>query len=260
MIKDLLLPREKYAEESKKYGESPFTFEIENDKQVLFYFGSNHSHDPENHQYPILRKYWERFLAVTKDKDKIVLVEGGSRNVEKDEETAITRGAEASFITLAAYKVNIPAMSPDINLEELVEQFPDIPKEEVLLMRFINVVDSFQRHRLTGTFEEVFERWFAHRRRSKTWEGIDISLPKLKEIYKKVLNKDFDLKDNMGQLADPNKTGTRINEITTILTDAREVSIVSGIEKYWKEGKSIFAVFGSGHLIAQRPALEELLT
>ena len=64
----------------------------------------------------------------------------------------------------------------------------------------------------------------------------------------------------MGQLADPNKTGTRINEITTILTDAREVSIVSGIEKYWKEGKSIFAVFGSGHLIAQRPALEELLT
>jgi hypothetical protein len=257
--KNLLLPREKYAEVSKQYGQSPFTFEIEKAGQVLFYFGSNHSHDPNNHQYPILRKCWEKFLTATEGKEKVILVEGGSRKIEKDEETAITRGAEASFVTLLAHNLNISVISPDINLEELAEQFPEIPKEEVLLMRFINVVDSFQRHRLNGTFEEVFERWFAHRRQSKIWEGIDISLPKLKEIYKKVLGKDFDLKDNMNQLADPNKTGTRVNEIATILTDAREVSIVSEIEKCWKDGKSIFVIFGSGHLIAQRPALEKLI-
>jgi hypothetical protein len=105
--KNLLLPREKYAEVSKQYGQSPFTFEIEKEGQILFYFGSNHSHDQNNHQYPILRKYWDRFLVTTEGKDKIVLVEGGSRKVEKDEETAITRGAEASFVTLLAHKSNI---------------------------------------------------------------------------------------------------------------------------------------------------------
>jgi len=68
MNKDLLLPREQYEEESKKYGASPFTFEIENEKQVLFYFGSNHSRDPKNRQYPILKNYWERFLKTSNRK------------------------------------------------------------------------------------------------------------------------------------------------------------------------------------------------
>jgi|SRR3989344_1159807 len=259
MIKDLLLPREKYAEVRQQYGESPFTFEIENGKNILFYFAANHSHDPNNHQYPILRKYWNRFLRATTDMERVVLVEGGLRKIEENEETAITRGAEGSLITLLAHKENIPTKSPDPSLEKLAEQFPEIPKEEVLLMRFINMMDSYQRHSLSGTFEEVVDKWCRQRKGVKTWEDIDISLSTMKDIYKKVLGKDFDLKDNMNQLADPNKVGTRVNEIATILTDAREVNIVSEIEKYWKEGKSIFVVFGSGHLVAQRPALEKLL-
>src|SRR3989344_1041153 len=97
--KSLLLPREKYVEVSKQCGPSPFTFEIENEKQVLFYFAANHSHDPNNHQYPILREYWERFLKATEGKEKIVLVEGGARPVETDEDASIKRGAEASLIT-----------------------------------------------------------------------------------------------------------------------------------------------------------------
>ncbi|MSR88009.1 MAG: hypothetical protein EXS69_02520 [Candidatus Zambryskibacteria bacterium] len=257
--KNLLLPREKYAEVSQQYGPSPFTFEIKNEKQVLFYFAANHSHDSNNHQYPILREYWDRFLKATEGKEKVVLVEGGVRRIEKDEEVAVRRGSEGSLITFLANKANVPVISPDPSLEKLAEQFPDVSKEEVLLMRFINKVDSFQRHSLSGTFEDVMEDWCKQRRGMETWKDIDISLPNMEEIYKRVLGKDFDLKDNMNQLADPNKTGTRMNEVATLLTDAREISIVSEIERCWKEGKSIFAIFGSGHLIAQRPALEKLL-
>ncbi|MDO8565391.1 MAG: hypothetical protein Q7R67_02115 [bacterium] len=258
-IKDLLLPREKYAEVSQKYGSSPFTFEIEKPGQVLFYFGANHSKDPNNHQYPILREYWARFLKTAEGWEKVVLVEGGLRRMEESEELAITRGTEASLVTFLANKVGIPVISPDPSLEELAEQFPEIPKEEVLLMRFINRLDSYQRNNMTENFEEEIERWCNDRRRSDVWAGIDFSPANLKEIYKRIVGKGLDMNDNMNQLADPNRTGTRINEVATILTDAREVSIVSEIEKQWKEGKSIFAVFGSGHLIAQRPALEKLL-
>jgi hypothetical protein len=126
-------------------------------------------------------------------------------------------------------------------------------------MRFINKSDSFQRHNLTGTFDEIIEQWCIDKRHEEIWKGIEISLAKMKEIYKNILGKDLDLKDDMNQLADPNKTGTRMNEVSTILTDAREVSIVSEIERNWKQGKSIFVIFGSGHLIAQRPALEKIL-
>ncbi|MDO8590139.1 MAG: hypothetical protein Q7R69_02605 [bacterium] len=225
----------------------------------MFYFGANHSHDPNNHQYPILREYWEKFLKTTEGKEKIVLIEGGSRSIEKDDETAIRHGSEAGLITLLAHNLNILVVSPDPSLERLAEQFPEIPKEEVLLMRFINKVDSYQRHNIIGTFEEVMEEWSRQRKGLKTWEDIEISLSTMEKIYKKVLGKNFDLKDNMNQLADPNKTGTRMNEVAAILTDAREVSIVSEIERCWREGKSIFVIFGSGHLIAQRPALEKLL-
>lgn len=259
MIKDLLLPREKYSEASSTYGPSPFTFEVENDKQVMFYFAANHSHDPNNHQYPVLRDYWQKFLETSEGKKKIVLVEGGKRLVEENEETAIRRGAEAGLVTFLASKSNIPDMSPDPSLEKLAEQFPDIPKEEMLLMRFINLMDSYQRHGLTGTLKEVVERWGNTRRREETWKGIDLSFESMKKVYKKVLGKDFDLNENMNRLADPNKAGTRVNEIATLLSDAREIAIVSEIEKNWKEGKSIFVVFGSGHLIIQMPALEKLL-
>jgi len=259
MIKDLLLPREKFADIRSLYGLSPFTFEIENEEQVLFYFGANHSKDSANPQYVMLREYWKRFLSVTENRERIVLVEGGSRHVEKDEETAIRRGCEAGFITLLASRENVVATSPDLSLEELAEKFPDISKEEVLLLRFIDRADSFQRNKSQELFEDIIEAWFKDLRRLDMWKDIETTLPNLKEIYKKVIGRDFDLQESMNNLANPNRTGTRINEISSVLTDARDVNIVSVIEGYWKEGMSVFAVFGSGHLVIQRPALEKLL-
>src|SRR3990167_4882333 len=106
MNKDLLLSREQYAEARKNYGPSPFTFEIENEKQALFYFGANHSRNPKNRQYLILKEYWKRFLRITEGKDKIILIEGKLRNVPKDEELAIINGAE-EILLLYLHRKNI---------------------------------------------------------------------------------------------------------------------------------------------------------
>jgi transcription elongation factor GreA-like protein len=78
-LSEFLLPREKYAEESKKYIGFFSTFEIINDKQALFYFGANHSRDVNNPQYSALKEYWNKFLSVTNNKDKIIFVEGGKK-------------------------------------------------------------------------------------------------------------------------------------------------------------------------------------
>lgn len=254
-IQELLLPRDRFSETFDSYGPSPFSFEIQNEKQSLFYFGANHSHDPENDQYPILREYWNKFLQVTKNQERIILVEDSVRPVEVNESAAIIRGAEGSITALWGHKENIPHVSPDVTLEELAKKFPEIPEEEVLLYRFLDVTNAFQRHHLSGTFEDVVNNWIEDKRR----KGFDISIDRLKILYKNILGREFDIKDEMNSLVNPNNIGTRINEIAQILSDAREVNIVSEIEKYWKEGKSLFVVFGSGHLVVQRPALEKLL-
>ena len=260
MDKNLLLPREKYEEERKKYGESPFTFEIEKDGQVLFYFGANHSHDPANHQYPILKEYWEKFLFKSEGKEKIVLVESELRKLEENLDTAIRRGSEGSFITFLAHEESIFVACPDIEIEDLSNDSQEVSKEEALLYRFINVADNYKRTAKNISFEEFLENWCKDKKQNHFWNRIEISVNSMKNLYKKVLGKEFDENDDLNSLVNPNKIGTRINEISQILTDTRELKIVSEIERYWKEGKSIFVVFGSGHLIIQKPALEKLCT
>ena len=258
--KDLLLPREKYAEMSKQYGQNPFTFEIEKDRQVMFYFGANHSHDPNNHQYLKLRNYWNKFLE-TGNKDKVVLVEIELRNHNyQDEQSAIKAGSEGDFITFLATKEKIPVACPDISKLEFMKMRPSIDRDDFLLHTFLTWIDQHQK--LDGfkdNFEKSFEEWCERQKKREVWKGLKISPERIEQIYREIISKEFDLDENQNHYIDPNKTDSRLNELVRIYSDERELKIVSEIKRYWDDGKSIFAVFGSGHLIIQRPALEKLL-
>lgn len=261
-VSTLLLPREKYTEVEQRYGRGPTTFEIEGKKQVLFYFGANHSRNPADPQYPALRKYWNRFLETTKrSKDKVVLVEGRLRPLIENEEEAIINGSEGSLITLLAHKASVPVACPDISDDNLIECLPNLNKNEVLLYWFLNWLNNFQKHAdPKPDFEKSAKIWCENQKSRKLWKDTEISLPKLKELYKKILDKNFDEKENPNDLVNPNKTETSINKIARALSDLRDTNIVTEIVRYWNEGKSIFIVFGRGHLIIQEPALRKLLS
>lgn len=260
MNKSLLLPREKYAEASKRWGKSPIMMEIEKGDQTLFYFGANHSKDPHNPQYPVLRDYWERFLDKTKNKERIILVEGGLRPLATNEELAIEENSEGGFITYISHESKTKIASPDLSQIDVLLRFPEINKDELLLYFFMSHADSY--HRVSDPkpdFNIFFEKWARYQRTREVWLGLDISLESLKESYKRVMNKEFNENDSQNDYINPNKSGTRINELARKISDARDENILNEIEKYWNEGKSIFVVFGSGHLIIQEPALRELL-
>jgi hypothetical protein len=261
MNPSLLLPREKYEEESRKYGGKYSTFEIETGEQILFYFGANHSRDPKNPQYPALKEYWQRFLKSTEGKQRIVLVEGRLRKLEKNEESAITKGgSEGGLITFLAHQASVPIACPDINDEELMKKLPDQNKDEVLLYWFLSWLNNFQKHAdPKPDFKKSAQMWCENQKQRRVWQGVEISLPELKDLYKKVLGEDFDENKDPNDLVDPNKTETQINKIARAQSDLRDANIVSEIERYWNEGKSVFVVFGSGHLIIGRPALEAVL-
>lgn len=256
MNKDFLLPREEYAEESLKYGKSPFTFEVDNGKQVLYYFAANHSPDPKNEQYPKLKEYWNKFTKITENKSRIILIEGGLRPLREDEKTAITSSSEGGLITFLANKEKIPVASPDLN-DRFVENFD---KETALLYWFLSGVDRYRRRpepRLE--FNEWLNKWCEDRKNIVEWKGVDISPDILRNLYRKIIGKEFSENESQNYLVNPNKKVTLINKFARILSDLRDFHIASEIERYWKEGKSIFVVFGSGHLIIQRPALEKIL-
>src|SRR5579864_9560582 len=132
---------EKYIMSFDKYNmmdhSSPYSFSITKDNQFLFYFGANHSHNPEDKQYQMIQTFWMDFLEKTQGKDCLVLVEGGKREVRNSEEEAIHRGSEASFITLLASKENIDTFSPEppekLKFEELAKHFG---KKEIVFYHF----------------------------------------------------------------------------------------------------------------------------
>lgn len=260
MNPSLLLPREKYAEAEKNYGRGPTMFEIKNDKQVLFYFGANHSRNPADPQYPALKEYWNKFLEATKDKEKIVLIEGRLRPLIEGEEKAITNGSEGSFITLLAHRAGVPIACPDISGDELMERLPDSNEDEVLLYWFLGWLNNFQKHAdPKPDFEKSAQMWCDNQKPRKMWKNVEISLPRLKELYKKIIGRDFDENKDPNDLVNPNKTETAINKVARAQSDLRDANIASEIERYWNESKNIFVVFGRGHLIIEEPALRMVL-
>src|SRR3989338_3587471 len=117
-----LLPREQYAEVSKKYGQPPFVFEIKKSGQALFYFGANHSRDPNNHQYPLLKNYWNNFLLETKGHERILLIEKKLLEVSENEEIAIKTGSEGRLTTMWAHREGILVACPEPKYSEFLPQ------------------------------------------------------------------------------------------------------------------------------------------
>jgi hypothetical protein len=259
-IADMLLPREQHRAKSAEYGQPPFTLEIKKDHQGLYYFGANHSHNPENHQYPILHEYWDNFLKETKNKDRIVLVEGWLRKVETDEAEAIRRGSEGAFITYLAHQEGVSVASPDLSPSELMARLPEFSREEFLLSEFISYADHLKRrlHRKVEVVPQI-QRWCDWQKQQKTWGDMDLTPEYILNLYERILGKSFDEEENFNAIHNPNSTGTRINEVARAASDLRDINVVSEIKRYWDEGKSILVVFGSGHLIIEEPALRELL-
>ncbi len=255
-----LLPREQYAEAQKGYGRGPSLLELKSSGQVLCYFGANHSRDPADHQYPILREFWKRFLEQTQGHDRIVLIEGGLRKVAENEDQAILRNAEGGLITLLAEKAEVTIACPDLSPAELAERLPQLNPDLVLLYWFLGWLNNYQKYaEPKPDFEKSVEGWCEFQRSKPILGEKEITLPRLRALYKQVLYRDLDETADPNDLVNPNKNETPINKVARAYSDLRDLNIASEIERYWQTGKSIFVVFGQGHLIIEEPALRQLV-
>ena len=126
-----------------------------------------------------------------------------------------------------------------------------------MLYYFLAWLNNVQKHaEPKPNFEQSAQRWCDSQVQKDIWKGVEISLPRLKDLYKKIVGEDFNESENPNDLVNPNRTGSAINKIARAQSDLRDANILSEIENYWNEGKSMFVIFGRGHLVIQRPALE----
>ncbi|MFZ2523300.1 MAG: hypothetical protein WAW92_02835 [Minisyncoccia bacterium] len=145
-------------------------------------------------------------------------------------------------------------------MDNLFKKFSDIDLREALLYKFLSYIDMY--HRIPNPrpdFNEWTQDWIKREKNNDLWKGMELSLDILKALYKEIVGKDFNEDESQNDLVNPNRTNTKVNLLARRLSDFRDSNIVSEIEKYWQEGKNVFVVFGRGHLVIEKPALEKLI-
>ncbi len=234
----------------------PYFYQINKNKKMLYYLGTQHVFDINDAQVQKIKELWNKFLVKTKKENCIVLTEGGDCPVEESEEVAIKRYGEPGLVTYLAAKESIKSLSPEpdeqYEIEELLKKFN---LEEVMYSRFVRLVSQWHRMGKKPNFEKYLEGYLQYYR-NKFGKIFDFSLENFIKLHNKLHEHPFDL-DNYECFFHDENPG--INPVSTLSSEIRNVHIVSEIIKLWDEGKNIFIVFGSGHAIVQEPALKHLI-
>jgi hypothetical protein len=242
---------------------TPYTFTLNLGTNVLYYYGERHSYDPVHTQWDTEKVFWQSFLEKTTSSKRIVFVEGSKRTVESDEVQAILKDGGMGFITHLANKEGIDTYCPEpdrtFERTELLKQFS---KEESQYYYFARVVGQWNRKQEPKQDFEIYMNGFLEKDKKDTgWTNFDFSIEKMQEIHKMLFDTDFD-KNNLeffDTICNPTKTDTVINRVARASVEIRDIHIVREIEKYMRDGYSVYIQFGATHAVMQEPLLRELL-
>lgn len=240
--------------------EEIYFFKISKKNQCLYYLGVKHSFVPEDVQYPLLDKYWVEFLKETKGRDRVALVEGGKRLLSKSKSEATRRDGEAGYLTYLAGKEGIESYSPEPSLthevEELVRRFS---VEEIAYYFFTRAFAQWLR---LPPGRPSLEKYISSSRSLKNLKdnlasgGFDFSLDNLKKMHDNRHGHKFSPTGCDCIMTD---TSPFRNSVSGASSAFRDRHIVSEVKRFWREGKSIFVVYGRNHAMDQEPLLRKIL-
>ena len=260
MNKELLMA---YNEYNKIEHEKPYTYILNKNNQYLYYFGSRHSYDPTDAQFPIIEKFWSEFTKQTDGQKRIVFLEGGNRPALETKEKAISEGGEMHFVAYLAKQENIETSSPEPSdgsqFEEGLKLFS---KEEVAYYFFARVCYQWNRMIDKPDFETYINRFLVRDAKSSGWVDFDFSIKHFSNIHKKIFDTDFnkDDKDFFYSIINPTTEKSITNKVSRFIgSELRDIHILEEIEKVWKEGFSLFIIYGCSHAVIQEPVLRDLI-
>jgi len=241
----------------------PYIVHINSPGKSLYYFGEAHSFDPTHTQWKILKDLWQEFINNSNVTSRIALTEGGVRSVAPTAEEAISKGSGMGLVSFLAHEANIPIYSPEPNeQEERVKLEERFSRDEIQYYYFARVVGQWERLlNPRPEFEEYINRYLGDDKKESGWKDYDFSLKAMKELHTKFFDQEFNPEDYklFEEICKPTHLKTRTNEVSRAVGDIRDEHIVKEIQRYWEEGKSMFVVYGSSHVVRQEKLLKELL-
>lgn len=237
----------------------PYFSLISTGNQCLFFLGTQHTFDPNNTQFKGLKKYWHQFLKKTQNSKKIVFVEGGIRPVDsiKSDKEAITQYGENGLITYFAFQSGIDVISPEPGFENEIMQLNDFSKKEAMYYYFARIVHQWQRIIEKPPLDEYLGGFAKRYEDITNWDDFDFSLDFFAKLHDQLHNHKFN-QDKCTCFYDDSNPSK--NLVAATVSHYRDLYLLAQILKNWYEGKSIFAVYGSGHEEKLRPILHELLS
>ncbi len=261
MNKKLLLSFEEY---SAIEHEHPYFYYIGSNEQILYYFGAEHSKDISHSQFEILQIKWQEFLSKTKSKKGIVFFEG---KLDQEQlitlEDSIKKYGESGAIVFLANQSSVSSYRPEPDIKiEIKKLLADFSKDEIFYFYIARAIKHWQHGMVMQKDFDKFINFNMERYRAiLDWQDFIFSFETFKRIHKQIFGKELDLNDKnlFRKITNPAIRGIVFNEIAKKSSTIRNIFILDQIEEKWKEGYSIFVVYGSGHAVMQEGVIKSLV-
>ena len=260
MNKNLLMTFEEY---SRIKHETPYFYYLNYNDQLLYYFGSNHSHDPNHQQFRLLKEKWDKFIDKTKGIKILVILE--THKIPKRENTleeSIIKYGESGALAYLAYESKSLIIAAEPETDKIIDYLlKDFSKEEILFWYECQAIKFWQGHKRNRSIEKFLSSHTDKYRKLLKWPDLTVSIELINTIYKKIFNQELDVNDDkvFSEITTPITVKSRINELSQSQSIYRNEYILEQIERYWKDEYNIFIIYGSGHAVMQESAIRSLI-
>lgn len=239
-----------------------YFFSLEKGKKVIYYFGVEHSNDPEDPVFDELRGRWQEFLDKTKGRNCALVVEGGRRPITTTLKLAIQKFGEMGFIGTLAFKSGIPVYSPELDPRDEIRLLQgEFSKDYIAYYYLMRIVPQWHRCNPPVAWHEFVGAYLKKYKGITGFEDLDFSRENIEKVHQNLFGKELDLNDEdfFYNLIDPAKDDNPVSQIASKVAKLRDESVVRLISELWKKKRSVFVVYGSEHAIVQEPALRYLV-
>jgi hypothetical protein len=259
---NLLLSDEEYQ---KRFAHNnyptPYVYTLRAGEQVLVYFGTRHSRDLDDVQWAKLKTCWKDFFETAKTK-RIIFLEGGKipQSFEDSWQDAIRKYGESGALVSLSRGTNTEITWPDLSISEEARRL--LEKYELSLVAyyiFARSAGSWLRTGTMGTFDEIITK--AAVATSHRISEAPSDVKSYAAIHKHIFGNPLDesQKDVLIRASAPVYHDSAVNDVARASSRLRNEHIVIETERYWKDGYSIFLLFGSAHAVIQEPSLRDMI-
>ncbi len=228
------------------------TIRLERGAGALLYIGTHHTRDPDDPQVKEIVRLWDEFQpTVALAESRLGFYVGGLRK-------GVGMFGEAGAVFALARAAGVPVYTLEAPLEMEMRAVLSTWRADRVAMFYV------LRGAVNRGSPDAREREAANLIRKRTrWPGLEGSLSDvaaLDSLYRAELPHLPDWRTADGTVVWPGRTTSYLNEIATGVNRFRDEYMLNLFRDQLDEGKRIFAVVGTSHVIMQEPALRALGT